>query len=107
MFDDGIIPAKAIEIGNVLVYIHTMANKFKYTAVMKRHIAKDIGWFLDRKTYSPTALIKGLRVELDYINSIEGVAYRCNHNPYPGAIRLALEVMVERYDINDYPELYI
>jgi len=107
MFNDGIIPASSSEIGKVLVCIHTRAKQFKYPAVMKRHIDKDIAWFLHRKEYSPMEMIKGMRVELDYIESDEGVAYRCNNNPYPMAIRLAEDIMVERYDIIDYPELYI
>ena len=107
MFNDGIIPASAIEIGKVLVCIHTRANQYKYPAVIKRHIDEDIGWFLQRKEYSPSEIIKGMRAELDYIESVEGVAYRCNNNPYPMAIRLAEDIMVERFDIIDHPELYI
>lgn len=107
MFNAGIIPATSSEIGNVLVCIHTRSNQYKYPAVMKRHIDKDIGWFLNKKEYTPMELIKGMRVELDYIESVDGVGYRCNRNPYPIAIRLAEDIMVERYDILDYPELYI
>lgn len=107
MWNDNIIPAAPSDIGNVLVCIHTTANRFKYPAVMKRHIDKDIGWFLQRKEYSPMALLKGMRTELNFIESDEGVWYRCNDNPYPMAIRLAEDVMVERFDIIEHPELYI
>jgi len=104
----GIIPATTSKTGNFIVCIHTISHKFKYAAVVKRHLDNDvIEWFLKRKEYTPQELINGIKTELDYVNSANGVAYRYNYNPYPLALSMTLDLMVERYDLLDFPEYYI
>lgn len=104
----GIIPATESKTGNFIVSIHTISQQYKYAAVVKRHLDNDvIGWFLKRKEYTPQELINGIRTELDYVNGIDGVAYRFNRNPYSAALTTALDIMVERYDLLDFPEYYI
>ena len=108
IWNDGIIPATSSETGNFIVAIHSISHKFTYKAVMKKHLDSNvIGWFLQRGKYTPQELINGIKRELDYVNSDEGVAYRCNRNPYPSALEISLELMRERYSMIDFPEYYI
>jgi len=104
----GIIPATWSETSNFIVSIFAISDRFKYKAVMQRHLDTDvIDWFLHRKEYTPQELINGIKRELQFVNSIEGVEYRCNNNPYPSTLEMALDLMVERYSLIDFPEYYI
>lgn len=103
-----LIPSATSKTGNFIVSIHTISIQYKYPAVVKKHLETEvIIWFLERKEYSPQELINGIRTELNYVNSPEAVEYRCNHNPYPQALTMALDIMLERYSIIDFPEYYI
>jgi len=104
----GIIPATWSETSNFIVSIFAISDRFKYKAVMQKHLDSDvISWFLERNEYTPQELINGIKRELKFVNSVEGVAYRCNHNLYPSALEMALDLMVERYSLIDFPEYYI
>ena len=103
----GIIPATSSNTGNFIVSIHSVSNRFKYQAVMKRHLDNVVCWFLEKKEYTPQELINGLKREIKYIKSADGIGYRCNHNPYPSALEMTLEIMLEEYPLVDYPEYHI
>jgi hypothetical protein len=103
-----IIPATWSETGDFIVAINTTSNKFKYLEVMKKHLDENvITWFLQRNEYTPQELINGIKRELKFINSVDGISYRYNNNLYPKALELTLDLMVERYSLVDFPEFYI
>ena len=94
-------------IGNVLVSIHTLSESYVYKKVVKNHVEKTLDWFFDREEYTPRQLFAGFERELYVLRNDRMLLCFGGYNEYISAIESAEDILMDRYPLWDYPEIYV
>lgn len=100
-----IVPVYNTNLGNVLVSLSALSEQFKYNAVLKKHCVTALQYFYDNGI-GYRNMKYAILEEYNYLNE-KKLYFSNDYQAYINILKIALEIINEKFPKNNYPEFYV